>query len=38
MSNLLKLHTFLVFHIPAEERKGINADGFGGGEAHKRYF
>jgi len=25
-----------VFHIPAEERKGMNIEGFGGGEAHKR--
>jgi len=25
-----------VFHIPAEERKGLNVEGFGGGEAHKR--
>ena len=26
-----------MFHIPAEERKGVNVEGFGGGEAHKRY-
>ena len=25
-----------VFHIPAEERKGLNIEGFGGGEAHKK--
>jgi len=25
-----------VFHIPAEERKGVNVEGFGGGEAHKK--
>jgi len=25
-----------VFHIPAEERKGLSIDGFGGGEAHKK--
>merc|ERR1711962_257384 len=25
-----------VFHIPAEERKGMNVEGFGGGEAHKK--
>jgi len=25
-----------VFHIPAEERKGLNVEGFGGGEAHKK--
>jgi len=25
-----------VFHIPAEERKGLNVEGFGGGEANKK--
>ena len=25
-----------MFHIPAEERKGLNIEGFGGGEAHKK--
>jgi len=25
-----------LFFIPAEERKGLNVEGFGGGEAHKK--
>jgi hypothetical protein len=32
-----KVSIFVVFHIPAEERKGVNVEGFGGGEAHKKY-
>ena len=36
-SHFYKVSIFVVFHIPAEERKGVNVEGFGGGEAHKKY-